>query len=118
MTASGMNVSAGASIPDYKKLRDFLITSVTQDHSVDDLSPEKRRSAVEDRLKEAITRTKLTFSDSIRASLIRDILDEVTGYGPIQPLLDDPDITEIMVNGPQKVYIKKNWSFRADECSL
>jgi len=107
MTASGMNASAGASIPDYKKLRDYLITSVTQDHGVDELSPEKRRSAVEDRLKEAISRTKLTFPDSIRASLIREILDEVTGYGPIQPLLDDPNVTEIMVNGPQKVYVEK-----------
>jgi pilus assembly protein CpaF len=107
MTAPGMKATAGAPIPDYKKLRDYLITSVTQDHSVDDLSPEKRRPAVEDLLKEAITRTKLTFSDSIRASLIRDILDEVTGYGPIQPLLDDPDVTEIMVNGPQKIYVEK-----------
>ena len=34
-------------------------------------------------------------------------MDEITGYGPLQPLLDDPDITEIMVNGPNKVYIEK-----------
>jgi pilus assembly protein CpaF len=107
MTASGMNTSAGASIPDYKKLRDYLVTLVTQDLGGTELTPEKRRSAVEDRLRETFTRTKLTISDSIRANLVRDILDEVTGYGPIQPLLDDPDVTEIMVNGPQKVYIEK-----------
>jgi pilus assembly protein CpaF len=107
MTESSMNASAGASIPDYAKLREYLIASVTQDPVGADLTPEKRRLVVEDRLKETLARTKITFSDSIRARLIRDILDEVTGYGPIQSLLDDPKITEIMVNGPKKVYIEK-----------
>ena len=36
-----------------------------------------------------------------------DILDELTGFGPIQPLLDDPDVSEVMVNGPKKVFIEK-----------
>jgi len=107
MTASSMNASVGASIPDYAKLREYLIATVTQDSSGTDLTPEKRRLVIEDRLKETLARTKITFSDSIRAHLIRDILDEVTGYGPIQPLLDDPNVTEIMVNGPKKVYIEK-----------
>jgi pilus assembly protein CpaF len=102
-----MNASVGASIPDYAKLREYLIATVTQDSSGTDLTPEKRRLVIEDRLKETLARTKITFSDSIRAHLIRDILDEVTGYGPIQPLLDDPNVTEIMVNGPKKVYIEK-----------
>ena len=30
------------------------------------------------------------------------------GYGPIQPLLDDPEVSEVMVNGSKKVYIEKN----------
>jgi pilus assembly protein CpaF len=104
---SGMNAPAGASIPDYAKLREYLIATVTQDFGGTDLKPEKRRQVIEDRLKETLARTKLAFSDSIRARLLRDILDEVTGYGPIQSLLDDPNITEIMVNGPKKVYVEK-----------
>ena len=107
MTAPGLNASAGTPIPDYARLREYLISMVTQDLGGTDLTLEKRRLLIEDRLKEAITRTKLTFSDSIRDRLIRDILDDVTGYGPIQPLLDDPNVTEIMVNGPKKVYIEK-----------
>jgi len=107
MTDTGMNAFAGESIPDYTKLREYLVAEVTQDLGGTDLIPEKRQQGVEDRLKEALARTKLTLSDSIRTRLIRDILDEVTGYGPIQPLLDDPNITEIMVNGPKKVYVEK-----------
>jgi pilus assembly protein CpaF len=34
-------------------------------------------------------------------------LDEVLGYGPIQSLLDDPEVSEVMVNGPTKVYVEK-----------
>jgi pilus assembly protein CpaF len=33
--------------------------------------------------------------------------NEIIGYGPIQPLLDDPDVSEIMVNGPNKVFVEK-----------
>jgi pilus assembly protein CpaF len=107
MIAPDLKPSAGASIPDYSKLREYLIATVTQDLGGSDLPPEKRRQAVEARLKEVLAGTKLTLSDSIQAHLIRDILDEVTGYGPIQQLLDDPNVTEIMVNGPKKVYIEK-----------
>ncbi len=107
MTAPGLNSSAGASIPDYSKLREYLIATVTQDQGGSDLTLEKRRQAIEASLKEALARTKLNLSDSILSHLIRDIMDEVTGYGPIQSLLDDPNITEIMVNGPKKVYIEK-----------
>jgi pilus assembly protein CpaF len=107
MPATGLNATPGVPIPDYAKLREYLIATVSQDLGGADLTPEKRRLAVEERLKDALARTKLTFSDSIRARLIRDILDEVTGYGPIQSLLDEPNVTEIMVNGPKKVYIEK-----------
>jgi pilus assembly protein CpaF len=108
MTASDMSAAAGAaSIPDYTKLREYLIATVTQDLGGADLTLEKRRLDIEQRLKEALARTKLTLSDSIRDHLFRDIIDEITGYGPIQSLLDDPSVTEIMVNGPKKVYIEK-----------
>jgi pilus assembly protein CpaF len=108
MTAPDANASAGAaSIPDYTKLREYLITTITQDLGGTDLPLEKRKVVIEERLKEALARTKLTLSDSIRDHLIRDLIDEITGYGPIQSLLDDPSITEIMVNGPKKVYIEK-----------
>lgn len=42
-----------------------------------------------------------------RVILVRDIYDEVAGLGPLEPLLADPEITEIMVNGPKLVYVEK-----------
>src|SRR5437763_13156717 len=40
-----------------------------------------------------------------RMRVLQEILDEVTGYGPIQPLLQDDTISEIMVKGPKKSYV-------------
>jgi len=37
-----------------------------------------------------------------------EVQNDITGFGPIQPLLADPDISEIMVCGPEQVYIEKN----------
>lgn len=42
-----------------------------------------------------------------RQRLAKELVDEITGFGPITPLLNDPEITEIMVNGPHQVYVEK-----------
>jgi pilus assembly protein CpaF len=39
--------------------------------------------------------------------VIQELINDVTGYGPINPLLLDSDVTEIMVNGPDMVYVEK-----------
>jgi pilus assembly protein CpaF len=42
-----------------------------------------------------------------RDELLEQIVAEIIGYGPIEPLLRDPTITEVMVNGPKMVYIER-----------
>ncbi len=44
---------------------------------------------------------------SVREQLVDEILDEALGLGPLEPLLRDPSVTEIMVNGPDQVYIER-----------
>jgi pilus assembly protein CpaF len=51
---------------------------------------------------------RLSLTGRMRQRLVTEVMHEVTGYGPIQPLLDDPTITEVMVNGPRKVYIERH----------
>jgi pilus assembly protein CpaF len=97
-----------AATPDYSKLREYLLALVTQDLSDNGLTPEKRQQVIHDHLTEALTQANLHLSAAHRNHLLRDILDEITGFGPLQPLLNDPDITEIMVNGPRKIYVEKN----------
>ena len=49
----------------------------------------------------ALTRTD-------RLGLLQEIADDVLGYGPIDPFLADPEVTEVMVNGPHAVWIERH----------
>lgn len=40
--------------------------------------------------------------------LVKDLIDELTGYGPIDPLLRDDKISDILVNGPHEIFIERN----------
>ena len=51
--------------------------------------------------------TKLQLPNTIRDQLFRDILDDLLGLGPLQPLVEDQEITEIMVNGAKNIYIER-----------
>ena len=43
-----------------------------------------------------------------RQRLFHDVDDDVLGYGPLQHLLEDNSVTEIMVNGPDRIYVERN----------
>ncbi|WP_309068317.1 ATPase, T2SS/T4P/T4SS family [Microbacterium sp.] len=53
----------------------------------------------------ALTRGTATIDDE--AARVREVLAAVTGYGPLQPYLDDPDVEELWINAPDKVYIAR-----------
>jgi pilus assembly protein CpaF len=50
----------------------------------------------------------LPLSTSDRKALLNEIASDVLGYGPIDPLLNDPDVTEVMVNGPYDIFVEKS----------
>jgi len=50
-----------------------------------------------------------------RERLIEEILDETLGFGPLEPLLKDPTVSEIMVNGPRKVYVERRGKIEKSE---
>ncbi|MFK8136825.1 MAG: ATPase, T2SS/T4P/T4SS family [Bdellovibrionales bacterium] len=47
------------------------------------------------------------FSRDERAKIIKEVLDEALALGPLEDLLEDEDVSEIMVNGPKKIFIEK-----------
>lgn len=47
-------------------------------------------------------------SGSDRARVTQEISDDILGYGPIEPYLRDPDVSEVMVNGPDSIWLEKN----------
>jgi len=53
----------------------------------------------------ALDRTPLTREE--RRQIVADIADDILGYGPLEPFLRDDTVTEVMVNGPEKVYVER-----------
>jgi pilus assembly protein CpaF len=49
----------------------------------------------------------LPLTSADRRALLNEIASDVLGYGPIDPLLNDPEVTEVMVNGPYDIYFEK-----------
>lgn len=49
----------------------------------------------------------LSLSARTKEQVQAEVLNEVMGYGPIQTLLDDPSISEVMINGPESIYVER-----------
>ena len=64
------------------------------------------RSRVEEQLHRALAQERLAITADERHAVVQAIFDDVLGYGPIDRLLRDPDVDEVMVNGPDRVYVE------------
>jgi pilus assembly protein CpaF len=65
------------------------------------------RREIEDTFSKALDEEGLALTRAERARMLEQITDEIVGLGPLEPLLRDETITEVMVNGPRQVYIEK-----------
>jgi pilus assembly protein CpaF len=92
---------------DMLKFKRYLIDQVSRLMEDEQLQLGDRNEIINQRLQEAYVQTKVSLPEDLRKQIFHDILDELTGFGPIQPLLEDEDISEVMVNGPKKVFIEK-----------
>src|SRR5512133_428953 len=93
---------------DLLKFKHYLIENVGRSMEGQDLELGDKTEFMTQRLNEVYAQVKVSLHEDIRKQIFHDILDELTGYGPIQPLLEDPDVSEVMVNGPKKVFIEKS----------
>jgi pilus assembly protein CpaF len=71
------------------------------------LSEDELSAFVKDELRAVIEEDDIPLSPGERQRLIQEIMDDVLGHGPLQRFLDDPSVTEIMVNGPDRVYVER-----------
>ncbi len=90
------------------KLKKYLINVVSRDVDSRGLSAVKRRELVDEILLQAYHQARVNLATPVREQLFHDIINELLGFGPLQPLLDDPSISEVMVNGAKNVYIERD----------
>jgi pilus assembly protein CpaF len=65
------------------------------------------RSVVASHLDEALHKAGVTLVSSQRAKFVAEVAADLLGYGPLDPLLADPDVTEIMCNAHDEVYVER-----------
>lgn len=65
------------------------------------------RSAIQSRIEQAFSDLGITLSPESRQQLLAEVMNELFGLGPIQHLLDDPSVSEIMVNRADRVYAER-----------
>ncbi len=90
-----------------KKIRQHLITNLEGKYNVSKDKSPITDEMIRETLEEIYQQSKLNLDKVIKAKIFSEVLDEVRGYGPIQSLLNDPTITEVMVNGPKQIYIER-----------
>ncbi|MEK9663935.1 MAG: CpaF family protein, partial [Candidatus Nanopelagicales bacterium] len=72
-----------------------------------DLDRAALQDAVFDVIQEAVKGDEESLSSTERSRLVQEIIDDILGLGPLEPLLRDSSITEIMVNGYDHVYVER-----------
>ena len=71
------------------------------------LSPDQLRSIVVTELTGIVADNDIALTDDERRALVVSATEDVLGYGPIQEFLDDPSVTEVMVNSTESIYIER-----------
>lgn len=66
-----------------------------------------RRIRLRDAVRKVLSEDRVILPAEELAALVRQISDEVVGLGPLESLLRDPDVTEVMINGPEEIYIER-----------
>lgn len=88
------------------KLHQKLLTRIDL-HAIESLTPEQLRKELGNLLTTLIEEDAIPLNHQERTRLVTDLKNEIMGLGPLEPLLADPTISEIMVNGYQNVYVEK-----------
>jgi len=89
------------------KLRSYLIGMILSEMENKSIQPENRKQAVIDSMLQNYQTLNLKLPQPVRDQLFKEIMDEILGFGRLQPLLDNPEISEIMVNGRENVFVEK-----------
>src|SRR5438552_6941579 len=96
---------------DYRRIKSRLHTRLLEEidlESLNRLSEDIARERVRDAIREMLNREKTPLTLPEREQMVIEIVDELFGYGPLESLLADPTVSDILVNGCRNVYVERN----------
>ncbi len=89
------------------QVRIKLVDQVGSATSEADLSQEELRRLVGEELERLIREENLPLNDVEQRQMITSVTNDILGYGPVEPLLEDDSVTEVMVNGTDAIFVER-----------
>src|SRR5262249_5213940 len=102
--------TATAMVPKTDDLQDRLhqkLVAILDPEKIDRLPEERRSATLRTLINSLIEKENAQLTAIDRHELIESLHDEVLGLGPLEKLLRDPSISDILVNGPDQVYVER-----------
>ncbi len=88
-------------------IRDGVQKLLLDDNKSKSMKPNQLRSTIEGYYLQILEENNFLYNHDTRKKMLDWVIAEILGYGPIEPLLSDQEITEVMVNGPKQVYAER-----------
>ncbi len=110
LEAEGGRSDIGGPLSQYHTLKDSLHAQLLGRIDLDvmgSMKPERLREELGLLVERLLQESGAALNALERKRLIQDVLDEVMGLGPLEPLLADPTVSDILVNGPHQVYVER-----------
>ncbi|MGH8847073.1 MAG: CpaF family protein [Polaromonas sp.] len=110
LESEGGRSDIGGPLSQYHTLKDSLHAQLLGRIDLDvmgSMKPERLREELGLLVERLLQESGAALNALERKRLIQDVLDEVMGLGPLEPLLADPTVSDILVNGPHQVYVER-----------
>jgi pilus assembly protein CpaF len=92
---------------DLIRLKKYLADNLMRALEQEGISADQRAAFIKQNIALVYGQTQLKLPEDLRKQIFDQVLNDLLGFGPIQSLLDEEEVTEIMVNGPKKVFVEK-----------
>ncbi len=102
--AAGMDIEQSALV---QRVHQRLLQD-TDLATLEKRAPHEAREAIEAVVRSLVGEVSGGIYGEQKEAVVRAVLDEAIGLGPIQPLVDDPTISEVMINAPEEVYFERD----------
>ncbi len=101
--------SRSASLPQYSAIKAQVTMALLEEYSDVSKAPRERLVAKIGELTNSVLgELSISITRNDRQRLVEQLINDVLGLGPLEGLLKNPEITEIMINGPDKIYVERH----------
>lgn len=101
-------VSPPKVIDPWRELKSIIHKETIKNIKIDNVELEEIEPVVQKVIDQYVENNGTLLPRNERQKIVQEVIDEILGFGPISPLLKDDTISEIMVNGPNQVYVERH----------